>query len=121
MSDTTTTETPPTKAPKAIKGTVATTGEVLDLRDKQKPPADRTPIPVRRLRMRNDMGLEFPGCQGKSTVESKPEDFGKSVAHWIIEYLPWMRHHRVTWHQAGGDKEPVVEMFHEAIVSWRPM
>lgn len=85
-----------------------------------KPSADRTPIPVRVLHMRHGQGLDFPGRAGESSCTSKPENFKTTTAHWVIEYLPWMRHHRVTFHPAGGEKS-VVRMFHEAYVSWEPL
>ncbi|HVJ93289.1 MAG TPA: hypothetical protein VM580_25990 [Labilithrix sp.] len=84
----------------------------------EKKPAPSTnnkpePIRVKRILFHSKQ-IEVPGVSyvgGLTVTEQK---------HYTIEFMPWLRHHRITWTPPG--KEPVVRMVHETHVStWEPL
>lgn len=61
----------------------------------------REPIPVAILYF--EKPTDIPGKHGASSVTSGRSPNGSG---WDVEFLPWLRHHRVTFHPHG--KEPAV-------------
>ncbi len=75
----------------------------------------RVPIPVRVLRFPHSDPIDVPGKGPSSSIMSVNQD---NKARRMIEYLPWMRHHRITVRVEGKDK---IFMVHESRVShWEP-
>lgn len=81
---------------------------------KQKPPPQS--YPVRSISFVAASGL--PGAVGHT--ELRGDLTQENAPRWTIEYIPAMRHHRVTFF--APQKEPVVRMVPEAVVRcWEPM
>ncbi len=70
-------------------------------------------IPVRVLRFREPMDIP-----GKNVATSVTTSTQANVSRWDIEYLPHLRHHRVTYQPLDG--APQVLMLHETTCSWEP-
>lgn len=75
-------------------------------------PREREPIPVKVLRFRHGETVEIPGKPGASSVETVTH----GAKSWIVEYLPWMRHHRVTFKE--HEKATRVVHIHESWGTW---
>jgi len=74
------------------------------------------PIAVKQIRFVGH--VDIPGKNQTQSVTADPAK-PKHQHHWTIEFMPWLRHHRVTWHGPGG--ESAVRMVPEAHVStWEP-
>jgi hypothetical protein len=62
---------------------------------------------------------------GKNQIDVPGQSFvgGLDVTvhkHYAIEFLPWIRHHRVTW--SPPNKETIVRYVHEtAVHAWEPL
>lgn len=74
------------------------------------------PIGVRVLKFVGNTDIPGRGyTQSVTADKEKP----KNRDHYTIEFMPWLRHHRITLHQASG--ESAVRMVPEAHVStWEP-
>jgi hypothetical protein len=82
----------------------------------QKQGGGREAVPVKSLRMVRP--TDFPGNPAADTITTTTQT---NVNRYEIEYQPWLRHHRVTWHAAGA-KEPRVGYVHESSVAyWEPL
>ena len=71
------------------------------------------PEPIAVKSMKFVQSVDLPGKPGASSVSTD-----KKGAHYHeLAYLPWMRHHRITWHQAGEGRTPQTVYVHESNVS----
>lgn len=71
-------------------------------------------IPVKTLWFR--VSTDVPGKSGASSVTTSPD--ARPGQRWEVEFLPHMRHHRVTWYSPDG--ESVARMIHESQCTWEP-
>lgn len=83
-------------------------------------------IPIKRIQF--TLAIDFPeasatthlNCSKRSEVF---DDAGKRSGrgrYYLVDYLPWMRHVRVT-HYPSGHAAPSERMVHESLVkSWDP-
>lgn len=77
------------------------------------PATGREPIRVETLRFRQSVDL--PGQNGKTSI-SWGQKHGAGA--YEVHYLPWMRHHRVTYFERN--KGPQVRMYPETWADWVP-
>jgi len=79
----------------------------------------KEPIPVRVMKFSTQ--LDLPGKSFTASITSEPDKKGRA-SWWDLSYLPWMRHHKVTWHEGGEGKQPRTVFVHEAnVASWEPL
>jgi hypothetical protein len=79
-----------------------------------KPEAKPDRIPVRVLRFFHP----HPSFNAQTSVTADPSQ--KNRNHYIIEYVPGLRHHRVEYRPIDG--KPQVSFVHEVhAASWEPM
>lgn len=72
----------------------------------------RAPIPVKRMGLA--LNYDGPGIQTSSLTDRT----ANAGSRHTLEYLPWMRHFRVVYHEAKRD---MVWMIHETFVTgWEP-
>lgn len=89
--------------------------------DTQSNPASRTElprgIPVALLRFVRP--LQVPGQQSGDSVKAETLANGR---RWEIEFIPQMRHHKITFFDAERQKDgPDVGFVHEVhVLSWKP-
>ena len=87
---------------------------------------DRRPIAVAMLKFPADRLADLPGASQASAVVAKgaPKaltERGRNSRH-TIEYLPWMRHFRVTYTPSDIEQAPKMVYVHEVQVQhWYPM
>ena len=81
-------------------------------------PQRNEPIAVKSLRFRMGENVDIPGKLGATSV-STTLDHKPGQAHWLCEYLPWQRHHRVTYTPAGGGAVEA-RYLHETWCAWDP-
>src|SRR5205085_10383033 len=73
-------------------------------------------IPVALLRLGRP--IQVPGRQSDDTLKSEKQPSGRT---WEIEYIPQIRHFKVTYSDPERQKEPKVGFVHESVVlSWEP-
>lgn len=80
------------------------------------PAADRgprEPIPVGVIRFRQS--VDVPGGQGKMSVTWGEK---RGAGTYEIHFLPWLRHHRVTYLERN--KAPLSRLFPETWADWVP-
>jgi hypothetical protein len=86
---------------------------------KPETPQRPDPIPVKALRFRQ--AVDLPGKTGASSVTATADD---TKARHTIEFLPWLRAFRVTWHTLevvdGVRRSPQQIMIHETWATWEP-
>lgn len=78
------------------------------------------PIPVKVLRFQKGTDIPVPGTSGGVTnlimiVTGETQSGDK--ASWEVVFLPWLRHHRVTWTPKTG--EPIVFHVPEGWCTWQ--
>jgi hypothetical protein len=79
----------------------------------QQQPKQPDRIPVRVLQFFNG----HPSFNASTSVSSNPNAGNRS--HYIIEYVPSMRHHRVEYRPIDG--KPIVRFVHEVhVAAWEP-
>lgn len=73
-------------------------------------------VPVKLVRFTRSM--QVPGKQADDTAKSETLPNGRS---WTIEYIPQIRHHKITYTDPGRQKEPEVGFVHEChVLAWWP-
>jgi len=74
-------------------------------------------IPVAVLRFSRP--LQVPGRQSDDTLKSEKVANGRT---WEIEYIPQIRHHKITYSDPDRQKDgPKIGFVHESVVlSWEP-
>lgn len=79
---------------------------------------EQAAIPVKVLYFRNPIVVDIPGKQAAASVVSTSE--GRAGSRWLVQYEPWLRHHRISYF-APGDIEPRrVVLVHESWCWWEP-
>ncbi len=87
--------------------------------DEKQAPKQPAPIPVARLWFIGT--VDVPGERGRSSLTAANDKTAKGERRYSIEFVPNLRHHRVTFHPPGG-KPDEVRMVHETQVSsWEPV
>lgn len=73
-------------------------------------------IPVAVLRFTRPM--QVPGRQSDETLKADKQPNGRE---WIVEYIPQIRHHKITFLDNDRQKEPRIGFVHEShVLSWEP-
>lgn len=81
--------------------------------DEKKGDGKGRPEPIRVKQL--FFGADRVDVPGMSLVGAVTAD-----AKYKLDFLPWLRHHRITWARTGGD--PVVRMVHESkVTAWEPL
>lgn len=63
--------------------------------------------------------LQVPGHQSADGVRSEKL---ANEREWIVEYIPQIRHHKITYLDPARSKEPKVGFVHEThVVAWEPL
>ncbi len=65
--------------------------------------------------------MDVPGERGRKGLTSALVAKGSADKRYTMEYLPHLRHHRVTY-TGPGKTEPEIAMIHEThVASWEPV
>lgn len=82
------------------------------------PLAEMQRFPVSILRFVNK-GQQVAGMQSGDVLKAQKLSNG---CHWVIEYFPQIRHHRITYTDPNQQDRSGVSMVHESRVdSWAPV
>jgi hypothetical protein len=76
-------------------------------------------IPVEWFRLRRGYSLNLPGraATDHMKLEERP-----NADRWELEFIPQLRHFRVTFYPGDENKAPESELVHESLVAhWRPV
>lgn len=71
-------------------------------------------FPVARLRFTTP--VDVPGKAGANALNAGPGDSGS----YEIDYIPRIRHHRITFTPRAASSATEVLMVHESAASWKP-
>ena len=85
----------------------------------QKSAPKSEPIAVRIARFTQD--IEIPGKSFTKSITSQPENKERRASWWEVQYMPWLRLHKITWHEAGEGRPPRSVFVPEALVYWEPL
>lgn len=78
----------------------------------------KEPIPVKMLRFRVGENVDLPGKIGATSITTTLDAKAGQARH-VVEYMPWLRAHRVTFHPVGkGAVE--VRFVPESWATWEP-
>lgn len=86
-----------------------------DTKPKQRNGSD--PIPVRVLKFAQS--TDIPGKAGASSCMHIPQ---AQHRRYEIAYMPWLRHHRITYISGAEAQEPEVVFVYEGhVATWAPL
>ena len=77
------------------------------------------PIPVALLRWKPRETVAIPGSDAATSVATTVNPV-PSQRRYVVEYMPWMRHHRITHYPPGAGQAAEVMYIHETWCTWVP-
>lgn len=83
----------------------------------QKQTSSERTIAVKALRFPPGVAIDIGNQPAASGMSAKGESPG---VRFTIDFIPSLRHHRISYYPPGKDSAPTIYMVHEQGCSWTP-